>query len=193
MYATSSGTIAFRRDFGSDEGGSCTLIASHILASARVAWQGRSPYPHKMPPATPITPRPYNLDEIRIIREEVKFQHTLIGTRVSWFVSAQAFLVTPFAICVANGIFRTYPLALVGIPFLGIALSILIIPGIHEAIRRIEEQHVLMSAYSTEHLIGPNDPMGQRKSLRFAVWAPWIFLVFWIVVVTVGFTLLSMK
>ena len=138
------------------------------------------------PPNAAPAGRPYNLDEIRFIRDEVKFQHTLIGTRISWFVSAQAFLVTPFAICVSNQLSRTWLLAFVGIPFLGIALSLLVVPGIQQAIRRIEEQHVRMEAYSTEHLIGPPDPVGQKRSLRFATWVPWIFLSFWTVTVVIG-------
>ena len=120
------------------------------------------------PPSTDGPGRPYNLDEIRFIRDEVKFQHTLIGTRISWFVSAQAFLVTPFAICVSNQLLRTWPLAFVGIPFLGIALSLLIVQGIQQAIRRIDEAHVRIAAYTTDHLLGPMDPLGQRRSLRFA-------------------------
>jgi hypothetical protein len=137
--------------------------------------------------STPIPPtRPYNIDEIRFIREEVKFQHMLIGTRISWFVSAQAFLVTPFAICIANPLSRTFFLAFVGIPFLGITLSLLIVQGIQQAIRRIEEQHVRIEAYSTDHLLGPMDPVGQKRSLRFATWSPWIFLSFWSVIFLVG-------
>jgi hypothetical protein len=145
-------------------------------------------YPFPMQTLNPPTPQDYNLDEIRFIREEVKFQHTLIGTRISWFVSAQAFLVTPFAICVANqaSLPETFFLAFAGIPFLGITLSLLIVPGIQQAIRRIEEQHLLMTAYVTTHLIGPPDPAGQKRSLRFATWAPWIFLTFWVVVVGFG-------
>jgi hypothetical protein len=138
------------------------------------------------PPPVNSPGRAYNLDEIRFIREEVKFQHTLIGTRISWFVSAQAFLVTPFAICVSNQLSRTWLLAFVGIPFLGLALSLLIVQGIWQALRRIEEQHLRMQAYSTEHLIGPPDPVGQNRSLRFATWVPWIFLSFWVVIVFIG-------
>jgi hypothetical protein len=142
--------------------------------------------PTPNPPSANPAARPFNLDEIRFIREEVKFQHTLIGTRISWFVGAQAFLVTPFAICISNQLSRTWPLAFVGIPFLGIALSSLIVQGIKQAIRRIEEQHALMRAYPTEHIIGPPDPIGQNRSLQFARWIPWIFLSFWIVVVLIG-------
>jgi hypothetical protein len=137
--------------------------------------------------------RPYNLDEIRFIREEVKFQHTLIGTRISWFVGAQAFLVTPFAICISNQISRTWPLAFIGIPFLGIALSSLILQGIRQAIRRIEEQHILLCAYPTDHILGPPDPIGQNRSLQFARYVPWIFLTFWIVVVLCGLRLWLLK
>jgi hypothetical protein len=145
------------------------------------------------PPAAISPNRPYNLDEIRFIREEVKFQHTLIGTRISWFVGAQAFLVTPFAICVSNSLSRTWPLAFVGIPFLGIALSLLIVQGIQQAIRRIEEQHSRMKVYSTEHLMGPADPVGQKRSLQFARWVPWIFFSFWVVVVLIGIGFLIWK
>ena len=130
--------------------------------------------------------RPYNLDEIRFIREEIKFQHGLIGTRLSWFVSSQAFLVTPFAICISNPLTRTFFLAFAGIPFLGITLSLLIIPGITQAIRQIDEEHGLMGAYETDHLLGPMDPVGQKRSLEFARWSPKIFLVFWTVIVIVG-------
>lgn len=139
------------------------------------------PWPAPAPPA-----RSYNLQEIGFIRDEVKFQHTLIGTRVSWFVGAQAFLVTPFAICISNQITRTYPLAFIGIPFIGITLSLLIVPGIQTAIRRIEEQHVRIQAYETDHLLGPPDPVGHRKSLEFACWVPWIFFSFWVIVVLIG-------
>jgi hypothetical protein len=145
--------------------------------------QSDKPWPAPAPPA-----RPYNLPEISFIRDEVKFQHNLIGTRVSWFVSSQAFLVTPFAICVANqqSIPHTFPLAFIGIPFLGIALSLLIVPAVQIAIRRIEEQHTRIQAYQTDHLLGPPDPIGHKKSLRFACWAPWIFFTFWLVIVEVG-------
>ena len=143
------------------------------------------------PPDSPV--RPYNLDEIRFIREEVRFQHTLIGTRLSWFVSAQAFLVTPFAICISNQVSRTWPLAFVGIPFLGIALSLLIVQGIQQAIRRIEEQHMRMLTYDTDHLIGPPDPVGQTRSLRFATWTPWIFSTFWTVIILIGIFLFAMR
>jgi hypothetical protein len=149
--------------------------------------------PTPNPPSANSPGRPYNLDEIRFIREEVKFQHSLIGTRISWFVSAQAFLVTPFAICISNQLSRTWLLAFVGIPFLGIALSLLIVQGIGQALRRIEEQHLRMDAYSTEHLIGPPDPIGQNRSLRFATWVPWIFFSFWVVVVLVGIGFLIWK
>jgi hypothetical protein len=84
---------------------------------------------------------------------------------------------------------RTWPLAFVGIPFLGIALSCLIVQGIRQAIRRIDEQHVLMQAYSTEHLLGQPDPIGQNRSLQFARCVPWIFLSFWTVVVLCGIAL----
>jgi hypothetical protein len=147
--------------------------------------------PRPSPPAS--STRPYNLDEIRFIREEVKFQHTLIGTRISWFVSAQAFLVTPFAICISNQLSKTWPLAFIGIPFLGIALSLLIVQGIRQAIRRIDQQHQKMAAYSIDHLIGPPDPIGQKLSLQFATWTPWIFFCFWLMIVAIGILLWTQR
>jgi hypothetical protein len=90
--------------------------------------------------------RAYNLDEIRFIREEVKFQHTMIGTRISWFVSSQAFLVTPFAICVSNQLTHTYLLALGGIATLGIVLSVLIMPA---SSRRFAESTILTGFWPT--------------------------------------------
>jgi len=142
-----------------------------------------------MPTSNPTSPamRPYNIAEISIIRDEVKFQHNLVGTRISWFVSAQAFLVTPFAICVANQPMpRTFLLAFVGISCIGIALSLLIVEGVWQAIRRIEQQHVRIQAYETDHLLGPLDPVGQKKSLRFAMWVPWVFFIFWVIVILCG-------
>jgi hypothetical protein len=146
-------------------------------------------------PAMTPTPRPYNLTEIQFIRDEVRFQHTLIGMRVSWFVGAQAFLVTPFAICISNqqSISHTYPLAFIGIPFLGITLSLLIVQGIQQAIRRIEEQHIRIQAYETDHLLGPPDPVAHRKSLEFAMWVPWVFATFWAIIVLIGIALFVLK
>jgi hypothetical protein len=138
-------------------------------------------------PSPTLPSRPYNLAEITFIRDEVKFQHTLVGTRISWFVSAQAFLVTPFAICIVNPpMLRTFLLAFLGIPCIGMALSLLIVEGVHQAIRRIEQQHVRIQAYQTDHLLGPLDPVGQRKSLRFAVCVPWVFFMFWVIVILCG-------
>jgi bacteriorhodopsin len=159
-------------------------VGGHLDASLSICLPAAIPF-ILLEMSTP-TPRPYSLDEIRFIREEVKFQHTLIGTRISWFVGAQAFLVTPFAICISNQLSRTFFLAFAGIPFLGIALSLLIVQGIRQAIVRIEQQHVRMQAYQTDHLIGPPDPIGQKRSLQFATWVPWIFLTFWSVIVLIG-------
>ena len=50
-----------------------------------------------------------------------------------------------------------------------------------------------MKAYSIDHLIGPPDPVSQKRSLRFATCAPWIFLSFWTVIVLIGVRMWLMK
>jgi hypothetical protein len=46
--------------------------------------------------------QPLAFDEFKFIREEIRYQNTWLGMRLSWYVAAQSFLMTAFAIS-SNG------------------------------------------------------------------------------------------
>ena len=45
-----------------------------------------------------------DFEEYKFVREEIRFQHTLLGYRLGWFLNSQAFLCTAYSISIANDI-----------------------------------------------------------------------------------------
>lgn len=77
-------------------------------------------------------------ENLKLIREETRFEHQQIAERITWFVAVQAFLITPYALTFTNPqselqIFRSV------IPLAGIGLSILILLAVVPAAIRIRE------------------------------------------------------
>ncbi len=119
-------------------------------------------------------------DTFTFLREEVRFEHRLVGQRISWYVGSQAFLVTAFAIA-ASGVrpsatnWFSYGL----LPLLGIILSGLICPAATSASRRIEELWNYLDRYDTVDLMPPRHRLQHQSSLWFPRYTPFVFLAFW--------------
>ncbi|HEY0074401.1 MAG TPA: hypothetical protein VGB77_09885 [Abditibacteriaceae bacterium] len=129
-----------------------------------------------------------NFEQVKFIREEVRFQHDLLNNRVSWYVASQSFLVTAFAISASSvkPFSEICILPYFAIPSLGILLSSFIIPAINAAIQRIGLQNGLLSCFNLKNYLPPRDDTQHIQSLRFASAVPVIFMMFWVLVLITG-------
>ena len=70
------------------------LRVQQDLAKAAQARTRPAPAPADMPPPSPsLTPA----DALRALREDIQAENTLIASRVTWYVTSQAFLLTAYA------------------------------------------------------------------------------------------------
>lgn len=136
-------------------------------------------------------------ERLEFYRREIQYETTILANRTDAFLGAQSFLVIAFISCMANlnqkwgGQFT-----LIVPPFLALlgALSSLNAwPGIRAAYGIIDHWHFKQSqllrsepsvgmAYDDWPLFCETESShrGYRKSLMFSIRAPWLFLVFWV-------------
>jgi len=137
-------------------------------------------------------------EAMNFIRKECQFEMTLIGTRVTWMLAAQAFLVAGCVLAISNGVndrsLHRATLCLIAslICLVGGIISYRTIHALDLAGWTIELWHkrVLRVIESTEASPGPwhsvvlgrwrdpNDTV-RKESLVLAQWLPWVFIVFW--------------
>ena len=129
-----------------------------------------------------------SLEFVKFIREEIRFQHGLLGIRVSWLLAAEAFFFTAFAI--SRGSAKSDELYFFWkfvVPIAAGVVAFLALPAIWAAIDRIGEQRKLLDAYDLAKIL----PLGDKwdkfvhwLSLIFALLVPILFILAW---VTVGY------
>lgn len=118
----------------------------------------------------------------KYLREELRFEHTLLGGRMTYYITSQSFLFTAAAIARAtnwNG-FHWFSGAL--IPLVGIASSAVILYSIHAAYGRMDEWRAKEKEFAGSHplvVIFPEEK--HKKSLLFTSLMPWLFLGVWVV------------
>jgi len=130
-----------------------------------------------------------DFEHFKFTREEIKFQHTLLGYRVSWYVASQAFLVTGFAISAPAAdrsfvVFNWFSYFV--LPVMGIILSLLILPAMRAARDRINDIWLLLVRYKFTNLMPALDRPSHTASLQFAVRVPKVFIFFWAVLILMG-------
>ena len=146
-----------------------------------------------------------NLTKLEYYRAETRHEYSLLGQRVSWYVTCQSFLIIAFSSGMGNSnVYFRLGIALI-LPTLGMITSILIKPSIDGAITIInkwgeKEYEVLQNedlkdfkikrAYekvrSRSHSVEQKTDVIKRESLKFAKLIPVVFIYGWICLCLLG-------
>jgi hypothetical protein len=138
---------------------------------------------------------PTKFEQLKFIRDEIRFEHSLLGQRVSWLLASNAFLLAAFAESSQQAI-SSFPEAKLSdallpfyvIPLFGLVSSFMLIPAVTEAARRITQQRELL--YTPGHHLGL-EPLTQvlrpgrgntahNRSVQYARWMPYLCVVLWL-------------
>jgi hypothetical protein len=147
-----------------------------------------------------------NLKKLEYYRAETKHEFSLLGQRVSWYVTCQSFLIIAFSSGMSNpNVYFRLGIGLI-LPTLGIITSILIKPSIDGAITIInqwgaKEYEVLQNedlkdfkikrAYEKvspkSHIkFEQKTDVIKRESLKFAKHIPIVFIYAWVSLFLLG-------
>ena len=136
-------------------------------------------------------------DRLDFYRREIQYETTILANRTDAYLTAQSFLVIAFVSGMGNlnpewGKLFTL-IVPVFLAFLGILSSLNAWPGIRAAYEIIDHWHYKQSellrseplmgmAYDESPLFSEMESShkGYRKSLLFSMRAPWLFMVFWV-------------
>lgn len=114
------------------------------------------------------------------LREELRFEHTLLGSRMTYYMTSQSFLFTTAAIARSvqwNGV---YWFSGVMVPLVGLASSAVLLFTIYAAFGRLDQWRVKEKQYEGKHpliVLYPEDK--HRKSLMFTTLMPWLLMGVW--------------
>lgn len=123
---------------------------------------------------------------VKFMREEIRFQHTLLSNRISSLLASEAFLFTAFAI--SRGSQTSGQLVWFWhwlLPVSGAALAFLALPSVWGAIDRTSEQRELLQQYDLSGILPATDKWDRMRhslSLAFSLICPIFIGVLWIIV-----------
>ncbi len=120
-----------------------------------------------------------DFEEYKFVREEIRFQHTLLGYRLGLFLNSQVFLCTAYSISIANDIDCLSGM----LSFVGLILAFLMHFGVKTAKDRLKQWREKEKEYKELSVFIPASKEIHNKSLWFPTYAPWIFLFFWLILV----------
>ncbi len=130
--------------------------------------------------------------EYQAIRDEIRAEHSLIASRLSWYVTSQSFLVTAFAISCGNN-FRWFSwFSTLLLPSIGFLSSLLIFPSIVAACRTIELWHSKQTRFFESHAEFKKafdlkrQSWVHRQSLLFPKLIPLLFGSLWLIIFICG-------
>lgn len=142
---------------------------------------------------------PSFFDQMKFVRDEIRFEHTVLGNRISAYLASQAFLITAFAIS-SRFEHRAYVdvlfFSFFGIPILGLYITSYIIPAVEETISRLGLQRSKiytpgLPLYEITHRLRPElDNSKHNMSLKYAQKLPLAFGIAWIVILLWGLGLI---
>ncbi len=129
------------------------------------------------------------LEQIKFLREEIKFEHKQIADRLSPFVTAQSFVTTAFAVSAQNADhsysrFVWYAYKIV-VPF-GFFSAILVLCAIGVGVYRLHKLRKMLFDKSNEtvrsRILPSSSPLAHYISLIYAFGLPLLAIGIWIVV-----------
>ena len=140
-----------------------------------------------------------DIDKLRFYREEVKHEFSLLAMRSNILVTCQSFLVVPFAILNTVTNFRAAIVSVYLVAALGVFVALILVAPIRARhikfylastlknfeIKTSEELSDLALDRDTINGIDKDisKDKDHNKSLLFSKYAPWVFLIFWILAV----------
>lgn len=137
------------------------------------------------------------MDIVNFYRDEVKFEFSLLGQRLAWYVTCQSFLLTSFTISFNNKFSSTNWLQYVIIS-IGLLTSILIWPavdGAHKTIKmymRKKREFLKENDSELKCLKIPRDYYSieedgiHASSMCFSWIMPLLFIIIWIIIFTLN-------
>lgn len=143
------------------------------------------------------------LKVLNFYRWEVQHEFNLLNHRISWYILAQSFLITAFAVSVGYKVNDGNWLIQWILPILGISTSFLVIPGINGACDTIDmwmrqQRKFLFDNNKDERLklfiiSRDNNPVLSEDKIHvssyyFARFLPWALIVTWIAIWVLTFT-----
>ena len=133
------------------------------------------------------------LEQIKFLREEIKFEHKQIADRLSPFVTAQSFVTTAFAISAQNADhsysrFVWYAYNIV-VPF-GLFSAILVLCAIGVGVYRLHKLRKMLfhESYETvrKSILPSSSPLAHYISLIYAFGLPFLAIGIWLIVYSHG-------
>lgn len=115
------------------------------------------------------------------LRQELRFEHTLLGSRMTYYMTSQSFLFTAAAIARATHWHGVYWISGVLLPLVGVAASAVLLYSIHAAYGRMDQWRAKEKLFEGRHplvVLYPEDR--HRKSLLFTTLMPWLLMGVWI-------------
>jgi hypothetical protein len=144
-------------------------------------------------------PLPEPFDRIKLLREEIRFEHQLIANRLSMLLTAQPFLLTAFAVAAAGDPQRRKHFSWFSygiVPVVGLVVVLFALLAVVEGERRL--RRLRRHLYEDANLAGLADKVcprldarGQALSLLYAVALPAVFAVAWLYILATGIWLLA--
>jgi hypothetical protein len=116
------------------------------------------------------------------LRQELRFEHTLLGSRMTYYMTSQSFLFTTAAIARVVHWHGVYWFSGVLVPLVGIAASGVLLFSIHAAYGRMDEWRAKEKLFEGKHplvVLYPEDK--HRKSLMFTTLMPWLLIGVWVI------------
>jgi hypothetical protein len=141
-------------------------------------------------------------DQMKFVREEIRFEHTVLGNRISAYLASQAFLMTTFAISARTEHRASLDMVVFsffGIPILGILITYYICLAVAETVSRITKQRELIYTkdrplYSiTQKLRPENGHSKHNMSLLYATNLTIIFGLVWCLIFLWGLGVLAIQ
>lgn len=115
------------------------------------------------------------------LREELRFEHQLLGSRMTYYMTSQSFLFTTAAIARSVQWHGVYWFSGIMVPLVGIASSAVLLFSIHAAFGRLDQWRAKEKQFEGKHpliVLYPEDK--HRKSLLFTILMPWLLIGVWL-------------
>ena len=124
----------------------------------------------------------------RLIRDEITHEDNLVGARLSWFTSAQAFLLT--ALAIAQGGAKHLPTMSSNyffplLPFVAIASDVLILIGVLSGLQILNRWRAMLDDYP-EYPRVQRDGLSVRLGWMAPIGLPVVFLGAWLYLLGAG-------
>jgi len=117
------------------------------------------------------------------LREELRFEHQLLGSRMTYYMTSQSFLFTTAAIARTMEWYGVYWFSGVLVPLVGIAASLVLLFAVHAAYGRLDAWRAKEKLFEGQHpLVVLYPETKHRRSLLFTTLMPWLFIAVWLVV-----------